>query len=361
MRRINLVSTISCVALAALAFQGCKKSNGIDNNQVITKPYTLHFVDTSGEIYYTNDGQTVRPLNTGDGFSVETITTSGEYILFRKQNSTILFASDGGEKENVNFNPVFTTINPAGFGQSVVLHVENYNDTGAAILDRIYVVSDQEKGLAINDSNGRTSTPWFYDTDPNLPAGGFTSLAQIETGQIFAFDDQTNNLYMKQDFATGWSKRNGTGLPASTDGNLYLVSMGTELYAVSVGGNNQGSIWRSTNMGNDFNQLPALPNGITDVTTAIGAFGKVLIVGTLNNGIYRFGGSNASWEQSSFGLDTRTRVYAMTQKDNLFKNEAVREYVYIATSTGVYRSDDLGQNWIKVYTNPLNKGITAIQ
>lgn len=358
MRRINLVSTISCVALAAFSLQSCDKSNGIDNNQVITKPYTVHFVDTSGQIYYTNDGETVRPLTTSDGFAVSAIETSGPNILFRKENSTILFASDGGEKKYTNFNPTFTDINPASFGQSVVLQLENYNDTGAEVSDRIYVVTAQNNGIAFNDSNASVGAQWFYETNSGLPSGGFTSLAQVTSGQVFAFDDQTNNLYMKPDLATAWSKKNGSGLPPAGDGNLFITSMGTDLLAVSVGGTNRGTILRSTDMGDNFSLLPALPNGVTDLTTAIGAFGKVIIACTRDNGVYRFGGNNATWESSSFGLDVNTRIYGIAQKNNLYKNEANREYVYIATSTGIYRSDDLGQNWIKVFTG---RPFTAIQ
>ena len=56
------------------------------------------------------------------------------------------------------------------------------------------------------------------------------------------------------------------------------------------------------------------------------------------------------------GRDRQTNEYnepieTLTKKqthNNIYKNEAVRDYVFAATSKGLYRSDDLGQNWIKV-------------
>jgi hypothetical protein len=63
-------------------------------------------------------------------------------------------------------------------------------------------------------------------------------------------------------------------------------------------------------------------------------------------GIYRLQGG--VFVPSNNGLESRTSVFAITAKDDIFKNEATKRYVYIATDKGIYRSEDLGQNWALV-------------
>lgn len=356
MRRFNIVSTVSCVALVALSLQSCDRTNGIVNNQVITKPYSLHFVDTLGNIYYTNDGDKFGSLHITDGVAGAAIFGSGSNILFIKENSTILFASDGGEGSNTNFNPVFKQLNPAAYPTTAVINLEDFVDTGG-LRDRIYAATNT--GLVFNDSNGKSGTPWFAESNvpgQNIPVfniGSATSLVQLANKTVVVYNASGNIIYTKENINAHWTPKNVSGL--NPDGQSFMIAKGDELIVVCYDGNDAGKMWRSTDLGNNFNQLPEILTGepapldkITDITAVDGVFGKVLIACTRDNGIWRLSKQN-TWEESTFGLEEGTRVYDIVSKTNLFKNEAIREYVYIATSTGVYRSDDLGQNWIRVF------------
>lgn len=357
MRRFNIVCTLSCVALAALSLQSCDRTNGIDNNQVITKPYSLHFVDTLGNIYHTNDGVNFGSLNITDGVAAHAIAGSGPNVLFIKENSTILFASDGGEGMNTNFNPVYKQINPNAYIPTSVINLDGFIDTATGgPRDRIYVASNGT--LVYNDSNGRSGTPWIaeFNNDQNIPPlsiGGATSIIQLENNTVVAYNETGSIIFTKENINAHWFQKNASGL--APDGRTFMVAKGDEIIVVCYDGNDAGKMWRSTDFGNNFSQLPIINTGlpapldkITDITAVNGVFGKVLVACTRDNGIWRLSGQNV-WEESSFGLEEDTRIYGITSKSNFYKNEAIREYIYLATSTGIYRSDDLGQNWIKVF------------
>ncbi len=350
MRRINFVYTIACVALVVIALESCTRSNGIDNNQVITKPYTLYFVDTNGVIYNTNDGDRIALERGPDGLPASSLHTSGQNLLMRKRNGTNLFVSDGGHGENLNFNPNYKSINPAAFGQNIAVNIDNYVDDTT---DRLYVASNQGAGVVYNDSNGNVGSVWLQDSDDGLAGNSsITSYAYTRNGKLFAFDDVSRNIYMKENKDAKWVKKGGGGLPASGSGRLYIGDYGNNLIMTGIEAASDVGVWYSSNDGDSWDKYTDIKDAegtvIDDITAACAPFGKVVIATTLDNGVWRFSGESATWEYSSFGLEKGTRIYAITAQRNVFKNEAVREYVFIATSTGVYRSDDLGQNWIRI-------------
>jgi hypothetical protein len=76
-------------------------------------------------------------------------------------------------------------------------------------------------------------------------------------------------------------------------------------------------------------------------------FDQVLLVGTDSLGVYSLSGNTFS--PINNGLGTTTSVRGIAAKDNVYKNDLVRDYFYIATSTGLYRSQDAGENWERVF------------
>src|SRR5690606_17055033 len=84
------------------AFQSCKKSNGIDNNSVIKKPYALYVGANSGDLLNTNDGEKYKTIFAADKYPYRAIVTSGENIVFVKANVHV------SENNGRNFNPTYT-------------------------------------------------------------------------------------------------------------------------------------------------------------------------------------------------------------------------------------------------------------
>ena len=362
MRRLNIAYTIGGVALAALLLSSCTRDENIDNLNVITKPYSLHFADSAATLYATNDGQRFSVIPNQQGRPIEAISTSGEYLLFRMQFSPILFVDDAGEGINHNFNPTFTDMNPASYGNSAILNLPGYNDTGAIKKDRLYVAAGTNKGIAYNDSNGKSSA-WFYVNDLELGTS-VTSFAQLEDKTLVAFDDVSRSIWTKNDLKSDWKRKSATGLPAAGTDRMMIINQKNDIIAViynsGVIGTGSPAIWRSTDKGATFFEIPL--TGITEpgVITGIAApFGKVLIITTINTGVYRLSGQGV-WENTTFGLKNNLNIFGITSKNNKFKNGKDAEYLFIATSDGVYRSDDMGQNWIRLDI-PTYKPIMAIR
>lgn len=344
MRRFNIACAIGGAAMAVLSMTSCvSRTENLDNINVITKPYSLLFADAHGTLYSTYDGQKISIVPGTQGVPMMGLSSTDKYILMRP-NQGSLFVDDGGEGKNRNFNPSYMDVNPASFGPTFVLNIPNYNDTGAVIKDRLYVASSSTagRGLAYSDSNGLTRTSWLHETDVALE--GVTSLALLDNRTVVAFDDVSRRVYMKANLKTFWARQGAAGLPAAGTGNMFVLSHKNDILAVMINDINPG-VWRSTDLGQNFTAMPAgLP---ADVSCAISAFGKVVIVGCATNGIWRLSGQGV-WENSSIGLKSGSIVYGLAAKNNKFKNDKSGEYVYAATSDGLYRSDNLGQNWVKV-------------
>jgi hypothetical protein len=77
------------------------------------------------------------------------------------------------------------------------------------------------------------------------------------------------------------------------------------------------------------------------------AFGQVLLVGTSQYGMFRVG-NGTIFEQVNNGLESNLIVRNITANSDIYKNKAIKQYVYIATNKGIFRSLDLGANWIMV-------------
>lgn len=360
MRRLNIAYTIGCLAVVAASLQGCvKRVENLDNLNVITKPYSLITGSEAGLLYTTNDGELFDLLNSSDDVPVAALGTTGKYILMVKPNNNRLFADDGGEGRNGNhnFNTVFADLNPAAFGNTQMINMPEYNNSNPdSVKDRLYVASS--KGIVYNDSNAQSNSRWYTVIDPALQGStSVTSFAKLDNGTLVAYDNVTGKLYSKENFGANWAALPAQGLGASP--STYIINQVNDIIAVEVGSAN---LMRSSDGGKTFSALPALPS--TDMTCASAVFGKVIVVGTSSHGIYRL--NNNTWENTTVGLKEGVSINAMVYKTNKFKKtsandvDRVGEYVFIATSNGIFRSDDLGFSWIQLKFAGSDKAFTAI-
>ena len=340
MRNFSVVYKLAAVALLAFTAQSCKKRmNGIDNNQIISKPYSLFVADSSGRLEFTNDGKLFKTAFGAQGVNhVPSMVFSGNNFIWVLANNAHV-AEDkelfGGD--NFNFNPINLGINPLAKWQSMMINVPSYDN-------RVYLAGNSGFGVIYSDSNGKRNS-WKVD-------GGFasniaapvtiTSFTQLKDGSVICYDHINNRIFNKTGKLNAWTEVTPmTGLP--TGGKFFL----SHFQDITILGDSTGvnGVWYSHDKGANWAQYTGLPAG-AQVQCMLAPFERVFLVGTAQHGVYRLPLNSTSLQASNEGLNNLINIRAMAAKDDLYKTEAVSEYVYLATDFGLYRSVDLGNNWI---------------
>src|SRR5690606_35014250 len=111
--------------------------------------------------------------------------------------------------------------------------------------------------------------------------------------------------------------------------------------------NGVGGVWYSEDEGATFTRIDQgrLPTDVIYYAARSNEGGQSILVGT-EAGIFR--NSDGSFVSATGGLETGTEVYALTHKENIYKNDVVKPYEFPATSTGIYISEYRGRTWDKV-------------
>ncbi len=330
MKRYTLLPTLALGTFFFMALQSCNKENGIDNDTIIKKPYGLYVASTEGEILNTNDGENYRTLFPVDNFPTRSLVYSDSGIYFLKANLHI--STNNGQNFNVSYRDAPLTVFP---WQSLMLSAMDQN--------RVYVASTMGKGIAFTENEGKD---WFEDSewDEGLIGGDINSFAQLKNNVVYAYSNTTDSLYRKDNKTDKWSYVNQSNMPIPSALDLYHLShfdntlllvdfTGQDVYYANT--SNPGSI--------SWNKYTGLPSRGLYVANA--PFDEVLLVGTDSMGVYRLQ-SSGTFVPANNGLDVGTTVYGIVGKDNVYKNGARKKYIYLATNKGLFRSEDLGQNWV---------------
>lgn len=326
--------TVFCVAAGMLTVQSCRKHNGIDNNTVIQTPYGLFFSDKQGALYNTNDGQTYHLLFPADGYSMRSVVTSGLNILFVKRNTHL--SLDNG----LNFNFTDTTVLERTPWQSIMLDVPSHGRVYLCVDSFAGVGGPEFAGVKYSTDHGKT---WQVDNnyDPNTLTAPISaqSLAQLRNGDLFAYDNVKPALYKRTSAGAPWGPVTTSGLPAGR--SVFLSHFNNALLAADTLG---GVVYYSNDGGATFNPYPGLPG--RKIRCVVAPFEQELLVGTDSAGVYRL--LNGGFIAANNGLTSGSVVHAFAGKDDLYKNGVIKQYVYLASNTGLYRSEDGGQNWVMV-------------
>lgn len=377
----------SICVLAAIALGGaysCKRTTGIDNNNVIVTPFSLYFSDTAGALYYTNDGRNYDGfVFPPDGRPCRALTTSVYNVLWAKNN--LYYSQNNGK----NFNHTYDTLSSfpttlcdgqaMDLNQTMLLTVTKWNN-------RVYACANSDNpsnylGLIVSDYFGNPKT-WGYDAVFDT-AGGMgaipvrmTSLTFLANGTMCALgysSPATGDNYHVRNFVKGakdgttevagrWKEvtsnpdgityiwggnPSGTPLPpygTIVDTSYFILGhMNNRLIAIDARCN-YGGMYSDDN-GQNWKQYAGLPIGVP-LLCINAPFEEVCLVGTAGKGVYILNQHTNSWEPSNRGLGSNTTVKSIAFKKNVYKNGTERKFIYLATNKGLYESADGGLNWV---------------
>jgi hypothetical protein len=314
---------------AAISFSSCKKFDGIDNTKVIRTPYAVFFGERSGLLTKTNDGILYKDIFSPDGVPVRAIALSGDSNIIMIKYSNLrgtadLFLSTNSGR---NFNFKINTVDPGPKWSNIILDVPG---------DRIYVAGTS--GVMMSTDNGVT---WRAEDRSGISGVSVQSFTYTNDHEIYALDRTGANLYVLPNTASGgvWTQVSvSTGLPTGND--WYLTSHNNTLIAADYKGTSIYYYDKSAAAWKQFNGIP----GNQEILSCAAPLNQVVLAGTDSAGIFRLVGD--TFQPSNNGLEPFTSVYGITGKQDTYKNGIIKRYVYIATNRGLYRSEDLGQNWV---------------
>lgn len=345
----KVIYKLGIVLGLAFSAGACKPTyDEIDNNNVISKPYVLYVGDTFGAIYRTNDGLNFQTVFGADNYPATAMVTSGANLIYIKKNVHIIEKLGQG---NNNTNPTFMA--PGAFsdyGESIIINVNT-----PAFKNRVYIGGTGKKGYIFNDSNGRPGisySNWKDEDDINIPTGTImTSFTLLDNNTLIAYDDVNKRTFKVSSPTQQWTQTTGSPLP--TAGKFFLSHMGNIVLAADKTGAN--GVYYSANDGNSWSQYSGIPTSL-QILSMCGGFGQTVLVGTNGGGVYRLPAGSTKFVTANIGMPKNAIVKSLSEKYDYYKNNTSKKYIYAATDQGVYRSQDLGENWVKVYENPDKKG-----
>ncbi|OJW78549.1 MAG: hypothetical protein BGO69_00750 [Bacteroidetes bacterium 46-16] len=342
MRKSYLFYKVAVVALLALAFQSCKKNQGVDNNNEVETPYSLYYSDSAGNLFHTNSGDVQDTIIfPADGYPSRALYVLDSNILWIKRG--MFYSKNNG----TNFNPTYLETghlpNEFSYNQSMLLHAK---DQG-----RVYICTDDGHGVAYSEESGNPGT-WKNDNDwdgniNNLGQVTISSLTQLDNGVIIGYDLLHNRTFAKDNANGQWHETTNTNaadqLPDTSSWTVWHMSN----TVIAIDSTRYNGLYFSDNNGNTWTHVnPAQSPGL-DTTRCffVSVIYNQVLLGT-EKGVYRLQGS--TFLPSNNGVEKDVRVRGFAAKEIVYKTGEVKQYVYMTCSKGLYRSVDQGHNWEKV-------------
>ncbi len=338
MNNRSILGKLAIVSAIAISIVGCKpKYDEIDNNQVISKPYVLFAGDSSGRIVKTNDGFNYETVFGFDYAPALAITVSKGNLVFVKKNVHVIENMSGGNKLS-NPTETFPT-GPVGIGgTSILCQWTKYN--------RLYLAGLGPKGMEVSDTNGKPKT-WRKVADSTLPINTvITSFTELDNGILIAYDDFNKRFFYLDDPGHVWIEIFMSGLP--TSGGFIISHTENTILAADTAKGGKVYYFPYSTAGGAFRSYTGLPAN-AKIQCIEAPFNQAIIVGTDVEGAYRLPLGSSTFVSANLGMPTKASVRSIKGKYDFYKNDVNKRYVYAATNQGIYRSENNGENWVKVF------------
>jgi len=397
MQKVSLYFLTGMLAMTIALTNSCKKVNGIDNNLVVETPYALYFADSTGAMYYSNDGVAYSRCFPPDGAPSRALITSGDNLVWAK--STLTYSSNNG----YNFNQAFDSLQyaanlapwltyaqngfPIDLNESMIVSVPGSPTLVYACSDVLHSppVSSNYLGVDYNNTNGAAgnwSTDNGYDTttgnagpmpvqmvsfvimpngyllglalNPSYAGGGidelhfrnFYNTAPSNTGTQWV--ECTGNNSGSGIILNGWNDT-GSTLPPNVwypNDTCFFTLGAYNARAIAIDQRGVAGAWYSDDYGRTWFPYTGLPQN-TPLLCIASPFNQVCMIGTELKGLYILNVNTGVWQQNISGLPANLVIRGIAAKQNIYKNGKTVQYVYLATNQGIYQSQDMGQHWLK--------------
>jgi len=364
MRKSSLLYFCAFVLISSTVFYSCaKKSNTINDGQVIETPFTLYFTDAAGTLYNTNDGKTTKVIFTSDGSSDRAIVTDANNIIWCRND--LYFSINSG----LTFNQSYKTPSLAyeGFldvngkaktlNQSMLINIPNWSQSYVASRDPSGANYFGIAGTVAGGATGSWIQQNYYDTDEVHDAGTqdyMTSFTSTVGDTLYAWSAITQSMMFRPSATDRWKKTYPAVFPFPLDsfqawyslGHIYrrLILIDNKGTAAGFGGS--PAIY-SDDKGYTWQPYSGLPTN-TPLMCVCSPFEQLCLVGTDGKGLYLLNPNTNSFQSNNVGLPGGLTVRNISFKENIFKNGNHVQYVFLATNKGLYQSADMGVNWVKI-------------
>lgn len=373
-----LYSLVLLFAVFAGIYGCTKKSNGIDNNQIVETPYSLFFSDTAGAVYASNDGKAYKNIFQADGYPCKALCSQFNNLFIIKKK--LYVSTDNGKNfsmgDSLISNYTATDCNgiTVGQNQSMIINVPSWS--------RVYVSSTDTSsgvnylGQALSISGGSLGSWTNFDARYDTFTGGvgdlpvnMISYTRLKCGTVcgLALDPSVlgtpyRNFYKNDtpQYKDPWEEvtaytpgvaptRNitGTPLPSFTTSGIKssfftLGHYNNRLIAIDAICN-YGAYY-SDDTGRTWVQYPGIPTG-TSLLSICSPFDESCMIGS-SSGLYVLNNNTGIFQINNNGLTAGIRINGITYKENIYKSGSLQKVIFLATNKGIYQSTDGGNNWI---------------
>lgn len=289
----------------------------------------------------TNEGQNWISSNSGiANMTIESVGTNGNIVfagtsigVYRSTNNGISWAHTASFiGQNISCFSTPGSFFFAGTKTSGVFRTTNNGDNWTAVnngigflnINTIYqkgsdVYAGTDQGIYVSTNNGANWT---------LSNSGMTSTIVVSISSIY------DNLLAGTFGGVFHSTNNGQNWSSASSDLLNLQVYGLLSFDFNLLAGTVSGTYFSSNNGASWNESD---HGIANNNTrAVIALGNTIFAGGVS--LLRSTDFGDTWSRKVNGL-TSTQVYSLTKMDNR---------VFAGTGIGAYRSDDLGENWIRV-------------
>jgi hypothetical protein len=352
MQKTSLFRIALAASMLVVAMYGCRRTNTIDENQIIKTPYSLYFSDTSGALFNSNDGINAKSIFPPDGKPGRSLVTTGNNILWAKNN--LYISTNHGKNFNHSYDSLASYRMPTcgadsmDMNQSMMLHVSDWPDN-----DFVFVASSSPEpnnflGVAFSQNYRGAAGYWWVDPYDTLATFGslpvtVTSLTELKDKTLCGYDNNSNrSFYRLMGVTTRWKEAIGGVNP--TEPGYTLGHLNNRLILVSTTCN--GKAYYSDDKGVNWTEYSGgLP--MTPSLCISSPFDQVVLVGTQGAGLYMLNTLTGKFVAQNNGLPANLVVRGIAAKQNVLKSGSILRYIYIATNQGIYQSKDGGFNWIR--------------